>query len=98
VARKSAFLNAEFSEQWGKSYQKLQNEQQKGVDKAVMAIIKGEPTPGLRIKPIEPSKYYDEARVNDGDRVIHRISEGIVRFVDIVPHDDIGRYGKPTRK
>lgn len=95
MARKS-FLNAEFSDQWKKSYAKLQNEQCKGVDKAILAIIKGELTSGLRIKPIEPSKYYAEARVNDGDRIIHRISDGAVRFVDIVSHDDIGRYGKPT--
>jgi hypothetical protein len=27
-----------------------------------------------------------------GDRLIFRIGEGKVWFVDIVPHDDIGRY------
>ena len=97
MARKQQFLSAEFSDQWQKSYKKLQHEQCKGVDKAVIALIKGEITPGLRVKPIEPSKYYDEARANDGDRVIHRISDGTVYFVDIVPHDDIGRYAKAPK-
>ena len=51
----------------------------------------------MRIKPIEPEKFYNEARVNEGDRVPYRIEAGKVWFVDIVPHDDIGRYGKELR-
>ena len=93
MARKHQFLSAEFSQRWEESYAKLQNDQKKGVDKAVMALIKSEITPGMRIKPIEPSKYYDEARANDGDRIIHRISEGTAYFFDIVPHDEIKKYG-----
>lgn len=97
MSRKQQFLSANFSDQWQKSYKKLQQDQCKGVDKAVLALIKGEITSGLRVKPIEPSKYYHEARANDGDRVIHRISDGAVYFVDIVAHDDIGRYGKAPK-
>jgi len=51
----------------------------------------------MGIKPVEPEKYYTEARVNDGDRVIHRIEAGKVWLVGIVAHDDIGRYGKALR-
>jgi hypothetical protein len=51
----------------------------------------------MRIKPVEPEKSYNEARANDGDRVIHRIEAGKVWFVEIVMHDDIGRYGKAPR-
>jgi hypothetical protein len=46
---------------------------------------------------VEPEKYYSEARANDGDRVIHRIEGGKVWFVDMVAHDDIGRYGKALK-
>jgi hypothetical protein len=97
VARKKAFLGAEWSRRWDKSYQNLNHEQQKGVDKVVIALLKQQPTPGTRIKPVEPEKYYSEARANDGDRVIHRIEGGKVWFVDIVAHDDIGRYGKALK-
>jgi hypothetical protein len=97
VARKRAFLGAEWSRRWDKSYQKLNHDQQKGVDKVVIALLKQQPTPGMRIKPVEPEKYYNEARSNDGDRVIHRLEDGRVWFVDIVAHDDIGRYGKALK-
>ena len=48
----------------------------------------------MRIKPIEPDKYYNEARINDGDRLVHRIERGTVYFVDIVSHDLIAKYGR----
>lgn len=98
MARKHPFLNAEFSEQWKESYQPLQHARQQGVDKAVMALLKRQLTPGLRVKSIEPDKYYNEARVNDGDRVIHRTHEGTVYFVDIVRHDDLGTYARAPRR
>ncbi len=98
MARKRAFLGAEWSRRCNRSYEKLTHEQQKGVDKLVLALLKQQPTPGMRIKPVAPEKYYFEARVNDGDRVIHRIEGGKVWFVDIVVHDDIGRYGKALRE
>ena len=98
MARKHVFLNAEFSERWKESYAALQHAQQQGVDKVVVALLKQQPTPGMRVKPIEPDKYYDEARVNDGDRLIHRTHAGTVYFVDVVTHDEIGRYGRAPRE
>lgn len=97
MAREHRFLAAEFSERWQESYAKLQIQQKNGTDKVVMAIIKGETTPGMRIKPVEPAKYYDEARCTDADRVIHRIKDGTVLFVDIVPHDQINKYAQKPR-
>jgi hypothetical protein len=94
VARAYRFFGAQFSPQWAKSYASFQPADQKGIDKVVMALLKGETTPGMRIKPIEPEKYFDEARANDGDRVVFRIAEDTVYFVDIVAHDDIERYGR----
>ena len=94
MARKQPFLAAQWSSRFKESYPKLSSDRQKGVDKIALALIKQEITPGMRIKPVEPEKYYNEARINDGDRLIFRIEDGTIWFVDVVPHDDIGRYGK----
>lgn len=97
MGRNKGFLGAEWSKRWDKSYQKLNHDKQGGVDKVVIGLLKQQTTPGMRIKPVEPEKYYNEARANDGDRVIHRIENGKVWFVDVVPHDDIKRYGKALK-
>lgn len=94
MARRRSFLKAAWSKRWDKSYSELSHDRQKGVDKVVIALIKQEATPGMRVKPIEPQKYYDEARINDGDRIVFRVEDETVWFVDIVTHDEIGRYGK----
>jgi hypothetical protein len=94
VAKAKGFLAARFTARWAKTYLGLTADQQKGADKVVMAILKQQLTPGMRIKPVEPEKYYHEARINDGDWLIFRVDEGTAWFVDIVKHDDIGRYGK----
>ncbi|HEY0015574.1 MAG TPA: hypothetical protein VGC13_04625 [Longimicrobium sp.] len=94
MARARGFLPAAWSSRWDKSYASLSHDRQKGADKVAIALIKQEITPGMRIKPVEPEKYYNEARINDADRLIFRIEGGTVWFVDIVEHDDIGRYGK----
>jgi hypothetical protein len=59
-----------------------------------IALMKRESTPGMRIKPIEPDKYYREARINDGDGTISREDTGTVLLVGVVPHEDIGKYGR----
>lgn len=94
MARKQEFLGAEFSNRFKESYAELSHDRQKGADKVILALMKQEPTPGMRIKPIEPEKYYCEARVNHGDRLVYRVDGGRVWIVDVVVHDDIGRYGK----
>ncbi|MBW3654610.1 MAG: hypothetical protein KY444_00775 [Gemmatimonadetes bacterium] len=97
MTRKKQFLGAEFSERFGRSYAALSSDRQRGVDKVILALLKQEPTPGMRVKPIHPEKYYNEARVNDGDRLVHRVEAGKLWVADIVTHDDIGRYGKPVK-
>jgi hypothetical protein len=97
MARRQTFLGAEWSVRFKESYAKLSTERQKGSDKVALALMKQEITPGMRIKPIEPEKFYSEARINDGDRLIFRIEDGKVWFIDVVPHDEIGRYGKALR-
>jgi hypothetical protein len=95
---KQTFLAAEWSEQWKARYAELSADRQAGCDKAIIALIKRDSSPGLRIKPIHPDKYYSEARINSGDRIIFRVGDGTIFFVDIVKHDDISRYGKKPGK
>ena len=94
MARRGAFLSARWSSRWAKSYDSLSAGRQRGADRVAIALIKQEITPGMRVKPIEPEKYYSEARINDGGRIVFRIEENTVWFVDVVTHDDVGRYGK----
>jgi hypothetical protein len=62
-----------------------------------MAIIKGEDSAGLNARPILPDKYYLEARISSGDRIVFRVANGVIYFLDIVKHDDIARYGRRPR-
>ncbi|HKI05094.1 MAG TPA: hypothetical protein VKK31_24150 [Thermoanaerobaculia bacterium] len=94
MARKQTFLSATWSESWQESYAKLSSERQAACDEAAIALIKQTQSSGLRVKPIHPEKHYLEARINSGDRIVFRLEKGTIFFVDIVHHDDIGRYGK----
>lgn len=97
MARKKGFLAAEFSNRFQESYAALSHDRQKAVDKVVLALMKQDVTPGMRVKPIQPEKYYREARINDGDRLVYRIDEGKLWVIDVVSHDDIVRYGKKVK-
>jgi hypothetical protein len=97
LSRRIKFLAAEFSAQWDKSYDALPANKQEETDEVVMALLKSSPTPGMRVKPINPDKYYNEARINSGDRVVYRVEGGGCRFVDIIPHDLIDDYGRKPK-
>ena len=98
MARKQTFLTAEWSEQWKERYAQLSTDRQAACDKAVIALIKREASPGLHVKPIHPDKHYSEARINTGDRIVFRVAEDTIFFVDVVKHDDISRYGQRPNK
>ena len=98
MARKQTFLAAEWSEPWKESYVRLSADRQAACDEAALALIKQVASPGLRIKPIHPDKYYLEARINSGDRIVFRIAEGTIFFVDVVHHNDIERYGRRPKR
>jgi hypothetical protein len=91
------FLSAVWSDQWKESYAALSAEGQTDSDRPALALIKQELSSGLRVKPVHPEKYYLEARINGGDRIIFRIETGTIFFVDVVKHDDISRYGRRRR-
>ena len=59
-----------------------------------MALLKGSDVPSLRVKPILPDKHYMETRISSGDRLVFRLDQGAIFFVDVVRHDDIGRFGR----
>lgn len=63
-----------------------------------MALIKGTDAPGLNVKPILPDKHYLEARISSGDRLVFRVEQHAILFIDVVKHDDIGRYGRRPRQ
>jgi hypothetical protein len=98
VAEKQTFLQAVWSEVWKKSYTALSADRQRACDEAVIAVIKQTTSAGLRVKPIHPEKYYFEARINTGDRIVFRVEGGTVFFIDVVKHDDINRYGRRPRR
>lgn len=98
MARKQAFLSAQWSEQWKAAYAQLSSDRQAACDKAAIALIKQVSSPGLHIKPIHPDKYYSEARINSGDRIIFRFEDDTIYFVDVVKHDDISRFGKRPKR
>jgi len=56
--------------------------------------MKQQDLPGLRVKPILPDKFFYEARISSGDRIIFRVEAGTIDFYDVVKHDDISRYGR----
>jgi hypothetical protein len=94
MARRQVFLTARWSERWQVNYPSLPADRQSSCDRAVIALIKRRATPGLRIKPILPDKYYLEARISSGERIVFRVESDTIFFADVVPHDEIGVYGR----
>lgn len=98
MPRKQTFLTALWSEQWKAGYADLSADRQAACDEAAIALIKQTSSPGLRLKPIHPDKYYLEARINSGDRIVFRVEQGTIYFIDVVKHDDISRYGRRPKR
>ena len=97
MARKQTLLNATWSDRFKESYAALPAEKQRACDGAAMALIKREAPSGLRVKPIRPDNWYHEARVNSGDRIVFRAEGDTIHFIDVVSHDDIGRYSRKPK-
>jgi hypothetical protein len=93
-----AFLSVWWSESWKASYAALPADRQSSCDRVILTLIKGIDSAGLNVKPIQPEKYYLEARINSGDRIVFRVDQGTIYFIDLVKHDDIARYGRRPRQ
>ncbi len=75
-----------------RAYGRLTPARQRSCDRLLLALQSGDATPGATIKPILPQKYYWEARISGGDRLIFRREGNCLILVDIVAHDNIPRY------
>jgi hypothetical protein len=98
MARQQTFLAAQWADRFKESYAELPADKQATCDTAAIALIKRESSPGLRVKPIHPDKYYYEARLNSGDRIVFRVDGSTIYFVDVVNHDAIDRYGRRPKQ
>lgn len=63
--------------------------------RVIEALAKQESTPGMRVKPILPGRFYSEARISSGDRLVFRSADGVLYLIDVVSHDDIVRCSAP---
>lgn len=88
-----SFNVAEFTRRFEKSFARLPADAQAQCRKAVGQIVENSRHPGLHVKPLQPAKIHWEARLNRGDRIIFRPAGPVVYFLDIVPHDEIDRFG-----
>jgi mRNA-degrading endonuclease RelE of RelBE toxin-antitoxin system len=91
-------LKPRWQEKWERRYRELTPARQFSCDSAIMALVTREQRPGLHVKPILPDKYFYEARISSGDRIIFRIESGTIFFYDIVKHDDVARYARAPRR
>jgi mRNA-degrading endonuclease RelE of RelBE toxin-antitoxin system len=93
-----SFETLETTEQFEHALAALQEATRKQVVARIKLLFDNPAHPGLNAHPVKPDKYYWEAYVNGGDRIIY-ISEGShLVLVDVVAHDDIGRYSKRPAK
>jgi len=66
--------------------------------RVIAALAGQQPTPGMRVKPMLPGKFYNEARISSGDRLIFRIADGVLYLIDLVTHDEIARYSSERKR
>jgi mRNA-degrading endonuclease RelE of RelBE toxin-antitoxin system len=91
------YVTQEFAKRFEKTYRKLPDALQRQVDKTITRLIEDPAHPGLNVHPIKDALFYWEAYVNRGDRLIYRPEGTHLIVVDVVRHDDIGRYSKAPR-
>jgi hypothetical protein len=92
------FLTVERTEQFDKAVAGLQVAARKQLARRAQLLFDNSAHPSLKAHQIKPDKYYWEAYLNDGDRIIYIPEGSHLVLVDVVPHDDIGRYGKRPKK
>ena len=97
MSRAGKPLTVEWSGRFEKRLGALADNRRQSCLRAIEAIAHGQATPGMRVRPILPSKFYSEARIASGDRLVFRVAEGVLYLIDVVEHDDIARYAAERR-
>jgi mRNA-degrading endonuclease YafQ of YafQ-DinJ toxin-antitoxin module len=87
------FSTTETGPRFEKSYRHFPASVRKQIDKSISHLTSNPAHPGLESHPIKPDRYYWEAYVNKGVRLIYRPQGSHLVLVDVVTHDDIKRYG-----
>lgn len=91
-------LDVDWGERFTRRFRALDAPRQNSCARVIAGLVHQQPTPGMRIKPILPDKFHYEARTSSGDRLVFRIVGARLYLIDIVAHDDIGRYSRrPAR-
>jgi mRNA-degrading endonuclease YafQ of YafQ-DinJ toxin-antitoxin module len=88
-----------YSERFRKRYGKLEPALKKQVDKTIARLIENPFHPGLEAHSIKHARFYWEAYVNMGWRLVYRSEGDELYVVDVVAHDDIAAYdhSRPIR-
>jgi mRNA-degrading endonuclease YafQ of YafQ-DinJ toxin-antitoxin module len=92
-----AFTAAERTRRYDKAVAGLQPNQRKQLQTRLKLLIQDPAHPSLNAHTVKPDKYYWEAYLNEGDRIIYHPRGSTLVLVDIVTHDEIGRYGRRPR-
>jgi hypothetical protein len=93
-----AFQTLEITEQYKEAVANLQKAPRKQVAARTSLLFENPAHPSLNAHSIKPDKHYWEAYVNRGDRIIYIPEGSHLVLVDVVAHDDIGRYSKRPAK
>ena len=94
-----AFVSFERTKRFDKAVEGLQPNQRKQLRKQLAQLLENPAHPSLKAHQIKPDKYYWEAYLNKGDRIIYIPEGSHLVLVDVVSHDDIDRYSKgPSKK
>lgn len=92
------YQTLEITEQYKEAVAKLQQAARKQVAARAKLLFGNPAHPGLNAHSIKPDKHFWEAYVNRGDRIIYIPEGSHLVLVDVVAHDDIGRYSKRPSK
>jgi hypothetical protein len=92
------FLTLAIAKRFEKTTAKLQEAQCKQLARQSRLLFENPAHPSLKAHQIKPDKFYWEAYLNDSDRIVYLPQGSHLVLVDVVPHDDIGRYGKRPKK
>jgi mRNA-degrading endonuclease YafQ of YafQ-DinJ toxin-antitoxin module len=98
VGTAKPFSSFRASKRFEAAFRALDKSRRKQAEKAVDLLFNNPAHPGLGAHPIKPDKYFWEAYINTGDRLVYHPDGSLLDLVDIVKHDDIGKSGKAPRE